>query len=400
MVEPVVGIVAEYNPFHRGHAYHLAQARKETGASTVVAVLSSHFVQRGEPGCLDPQTRTAMALDGGVDLVLELPVPFCCHNAGVFASAAVDILAATGVVTHIAFGMEDNLAKTKTILSILLDEPTAFKKALTNNLDAGLSYIESRNRAVDHLLPGAGAILSRPNNSLALAYVMRILKARHPLEPVAVSRLGPGYHDLTKGVIMSATALRSALETGDRKTLEGAMPPAAFRSLWETFERGRCLTDYDSLWRALRTVLIREGAEKLSAMAEMSEGIEGAFTREAGRSRSWAEFVDRLTSKRYPRGRIQRQLIHCLIGLDHWTNRAFQRLGPTHLRVLGANMRGRALLRTIRSNGSLPVVSRGADVPQGPAEELERIRRISGEIWEGLLPPSAQAKPFPPPLMA
>jgi predicted nucleotidyltransferase len=131
----------------------------------------------------------------------------------------------------------------------------------------------------------------------------------------------------------------------------------------------------------------------------MSEGVESAFVRQARLSTSWDEFVNNLTSKRYPRGRVQRQLIHTLLGLDHWTNRGLQRTGPPYLRVLGANSRGRALIRQMKEKATLPLVSRGADIPPGPATSMERFRKMAGIVWEGLLTAEAQESPFPPPLM-
>lgn len=399
MTRRVAGIVAEYNPFHSGHAYHLAEARRGTDAAAIVVVLSSHFVQRGEPACLDPQTRTAMALEGGADLVVELPVPFCCHNAGVFAGAAIDILAATGVVTDVVFGMEDREAPIETIASILLDEPAPFKEALARNLRTGLSFVESRSRAIDALLPGAGGVLSRPNNSLAVAYVRQILKARYPLEARPICRLGPGYHDRTRGRIMSATALREALKEGDRSALNEAMPEYAFGRISASLASDRCLADDETLWRTMRILFLREGSTRLASMAEMSEGIERAFVREARSGRTWRQFVDSLTSKRYPRGRIQRQAIHCLLGLDQETNRALQRSGPLFSRVLGANGTGRGLLREMGDRATIPFVSRGSEIPEGAAQTVERLRHVAGEIWEGLLPVAAQRDPFEPPLM-
>lgn len=399
MADVVAGIVAEYNPFHNGHAHHLKETREETGASAVVAVLSSHFVQRGEPACLSPQTRTAMALQEGVDLVLELPVPFSCHNAGVFASAAVDLLAATGIVSHLSFGMEDDIVETKAILSILLDEPPPFKKALKECLESGLSYVESRSRALERLLPGAGTLLSRPNNTLAIAYMMRLERAGHSLQPLAIPRIGAGYHDRQRGLIMSATGLRAAAAAEDWQALAGAMPDRAFNLFRDAMHRGRCLTDYGPLWLILRALLLREGPSGIRGLSEMSEGVESAFVRQARLSTSWDEFVNNLTSKRYPRGRVQRQLIHTLLGLDHWTNRGLQRTGPPYLRVLGANSRGRALIRQMKEKATLPLVSRGADIPPGPATSMERFRKMAGIVWEGLLTAEAQENPFPPPLM-
>lgn len=141
MLYPVAGIVAEYNPLHKGHLYHIKKARELCSAEAVAVVLSSDFVQRGEPALLDKWTRAEAALRCGVDLVIELPVIFSSHNAGVFANAAVDILAATGVVTHLSFGAENPDCLVDSIVDILLKEPEPFKPLLKKHLEIGRAHV-------------------------------------------------------------------------------------------------------------------------------------------------------------------------------------------------------------------------------------------------------------------
>ena len=148
----VAGIVAEYNPLHRGHAYHMEETKRILKAEALVVALSSDFLQRGEPACVNKWTRTTMALESGADLVLELPALFSCHNASVFANAGVDILAATGVVTHLSFGMENPEVPLEPLADILLQEPPHFKTELRGFLDLGLSYAEARSRALKSCL--------------------------------------------------------------------------------------------------------------------------------------------------------------------------------------------------------------------------------------------------------
>jgi len=136
----IVGIIAEYNPIHNGHLYYIDRSLETSGADAVDVLLSSNFVQRGEPAFLDKWSRAKMALHSGADLVIELPTAFSCHNAGVFGSAAVDLMAMTGIVTHLSFGMEDPDAPLGAIARILVEEPSPFRKILRERLDSGFSY--------------------------------------------------------------------------------------------------------------------------------------------------------------------------------------------------------------------------------------------------------------------
>lgn len=382
----IAGVVAEYNPLHCGHAYHLRETREKTGAWAVVATLSSDFVQRGVPACLDKMTRAQMALMSGVDLVLELPVLFSCHNAGVFANAAVDLLAGTGLVTDLAFGVEDDLTDANTISDILIQEPPSFKEHLRRNLSEGYSFVEARARALDALVPGAGATVSRPNNSLALAYIRRIREKDYSLELCPIRRMGAGYHEEDQAEIMSATGIRKAVEREGTAAVSHALQAGPFALLCERVREGRAVFSMDAYWRMVRAVLIREPEESLKGVAEMGEGIERRLKSAAAESRDWTDFLDRSTSRRYTRGRIQRHVVHVLTGLDHWTNRAAQRLGPPYIRVLGATERGRVLLRDMRDTATLPVVTRSSGTACPLGRRTSRLEHLATSLWEGLLP--------------
>ena len=199
MLYPVVGIVAEYNPFHKGHLLHIRRARELCGAQAAVAVLSSAFVQRGEPALADKWTRAKAALACGADLVLELPVLFSAHNAGVFANGAVDILAAARAVTHLSFGAENPDCLTDSIIDMILEEPEAFKLSLKKHLAEGFSFVEARARAADEIIPGSARVLAGSNNTLALAYMARIKKKSYALAPLPVLRGRKRYYCLLKG---------------------------------------------------------------------------------------------------------------------------------------------------------------------------------------------------------
>ena len=393
MSKNIVGIIAEYNPLHNGHFHHLLRAREESDAEGAVVVLSSHFVQRGEPAMVDKWTRTAMALACGADVVLELPTAFSCHNAGVFANAAVDLLAGLGVVTHVAFGMEDPQADLENLTSVLLQEPETFKLALQRFLREGFSFVESRSRALETLISGSAALLRGANNTLALAYACRIRSRGYTMEPVPIQRVGAGYHHQTLEPFSSATAVRAALRQANWQSLAQTVPPASAELLHRARDAERLVLDFDFLGRLARFLISRLGIEGLRGMAEMREGFEHRLLDAAGRALSWEELVGRCVSRRYPRGRVQRHMVHVLLGLGHWENRALQRLGPPYLRVLGTNARGREILRQARRCATLPLIAKASPPPGREAQLVMALEHRAAALWElGLPHPEAETE--------
>ena len=382
----IVGIIAEYNPFHNGHLYHMNRSLETAGADAAVVVLSSSFVQRGEPAFIDKWSRTRMALSFGANLVLELPTAFSCHNAGVFGSAAVDLMAMTGVVTHLSFGMEDPEAPLETVAGILLEEPDTFKKVLKSRLDCGFSYAEARTAAIEHLLPGAGKMLSSPNNILAQEYVQRIIERNYPLRITPIKRTGGGHHSGSSGAFAGAGWIRNTVRNeGLSDTVRTVMPPEALSMLGTEISRGRCILSLDVFWRILRTVLMRDGPSRLSRFAEMREGIENLLTASAARAGSFEEFINLCTSRRYPRSKIQRFACHSLMGFDHRANRKAQRTGPPYIRVLGWDIKGQEILKEMRTASRLPVVTRPKGRPGTYQRMIADLEYRATSIWENLV---------------
>jgi predicted nucleotidyltransferase len=442
---PGIGIVAEYDPFHNGHALHLSRALTSlnTGGNeaAVVVVLSSSFTQRGLPAMLDKWTRARMALENGADLVLELPFIYACNAGPEFARGAVDTLAAMECVTHLSFGMETFCLKNPfaergketnssisnfsisplpvslpisfpassgvgsysentgnlenptaalyAIVDILIQEPFSFKSNLKKALASGMSYPKALAQAIDRELPGGGAFASTPNNALALSYLLRVRRGNYGLVPLPVRREGAGYRDTTIGPLASATAIRSAVEeaartpdsTGGKSWIEDAMPASSLRLLRERQKEGRLCLLTEKLWDLLRGLLVRSSPEDLRKCAGMDEGLENLFLKHHSKADSYEDFIGRCVCARYTRNRIRRQTIRCLVGLDRWTALALSRLGPSYVRVLGHNEKGRGLLRARnRGNGktgkALPVVTRLAAAPGAMADLEFRASRL------------------------
>lgn len=385
MQEAVLGIIAEYNPFHNGHLYHMNKAKEATQATCTVIALSSNFVQRGEPSMIDKWERARMALAQGANLVIEMPSAFSCHNAGVFCSAGVDLLAATGTVTHLSFGMEDtSFPSLKGVIDILIEEPPSFKENLKRHLQEGHSYVESRSLALEDLIPGAGRLMSSSNNILAVGYMMRIVQKGYSLTPVPVKRIGRTYLDDTLSDVASATAIRKAIKANSLSEVHPYMPETSFSILKKAFDNGRCAIDDDLLFRMIITSCLRASPTEIASYAEMREGIENRIMQAVKTSKDLQELIEAVSTKRYPKARVQRHLMHILLAYDHWTNKAVQRLSVPYIRVLGFDDKGRALLKVMREKAGLPLITKTGSLKSGYGKAVAAFEHKAVELWEML----------------
>jgi predicted nucleotidyltransferase len=333
--------------------------------------------------------RARMAVACGADLVLELPCAFSCRNAGIFADAAVDIFAASGVVNVVSFGAESGPEKKslfERLASVLNGEPEDFKAALKKFLGEGYSFVQARSMALDETAPGALALLSEPNNNLALAYMKRIMEKKYRVEALLVRRLGAGFHDRETrgGGPASAGAIRQMLSRGEIASAREYLSGACFDILSREIQGGHAVTGTERLWRAVRQMIIRAAPEELSSLAEMREGLENRMRRAAYGASSLDEFVDACVSRRYPAGRIRRYCAHLLLNLGDARSKLFQAKGPAYIRALAANDTGRELLRTMKKTAALPVLSKPGGKMSAYARELMAFERAASEIWETL----------------
>lgn len=359
----VVGVVAEYDPFHCGHAYHLAQARALTQADYTVVVMSGCFTQRGQGAVVAPAMRAQMALAGGADVVLELPVPWAVREAEHFALGAVNMLHRLGCVTHLAFGAESAELSPLLACAQLLECPTpAFTQALRAGLDAGLSHPAAVGRALAAAFPGMA--LDQPNNVLALCYLRALLRLRAPISPVLIQRQG-AYHatNLTDAPLPSATAVRGALRRGTWAQVRRAVPDASYKLLRqaaqnETFFHPQCLDPV--LLYLLRTM----SPEALRAVPGCVEGLENRLVAAARSAFTREELLEAAKTKRYPYARLSRVCTSLLLGLTDEVVRPD--LFPPYARLLGFRRRALPLLKAIKK-GSLPILEKAADGPRDSA---------------------------------
>ena len=362
-----VGLITEYNPFHNGHRYHLAQSLALTQSEVAVAVMSGHFTQRGEPALFDKWVRTRMALAAGVDVVVELPLPWACNSAPHFAAGAVQALTFLGVPCF-CFGSEageiDALQRCAGLLEThadLIDEETS---ALLRH---GMPYPEARVEVVRHLggdqLAG---LLDAPNNILGVAYLRALSRHALPLEPFTLKRLGPGYHETrVEGELISATGLRRRLSQGE--AIAGLVPEGALGPLVEARNDGQMVDD-DLFFRLVRAASLR-GCEGCYLV---EHGMARRLEQACEQSRDLASLVAAVQAPQWTRTRVQRTLCHVLLGSHPDQYSQFLDSGPLYLHLLGCSDRGRAFLAATRKDRNVPLVDNYSRV-------YARLRRFYGK---------------------
>ena len=353
----IAGIVAEYNPFHNGHLYHLEKTREKTGCDYVVAILSSSFVQRGEPGIFSKWQRAEMAVANGVDLVLELPAAFSCRSAYYFALGSIYSLHKCNVVSHLAFGVEaQNLEQLQAIASLLNEEPFAYRDSLHKYLKEGVSYPKARDLAIREQLPALDFSLNQPNVILGISY-LRILQAwESSITPVTIQRLG-GYHSLQpEDNIAGATLVRNLME--EQNPLYSRYLTAATNRCIEGYVKNGWkpvfMKDFDpQLLYRLRSLKV----EELKKYPGIGEGLENRLGESLFHSCTSREILDFMKNKRYSDTRLKRILSEVLLNMPGDINS----WKPLYLRPLAFSDKGREVLGLMQEKSDLPVISKFAD---------------------------------------
>ena len=355
----VVGIVAEYNPFHTGHAFHLAETRRRLGECTAVVVMSGHFVQRGECAVFDKWTRARAALEGGADLVLELPTVWAAASAERFAWGAVNILREAGA-DALSFGSESGDEHGLREVAACLDR-TEFHAGLRRFLDRGLPFAACRQAAVRELMGEApAALLSGPNDNLGVEYLKAARRLGWEPEAVAIPRRGAGHDGGCHPDHPSASWLRERIVSGE---LEAENP-----------------ADMMTGQRWMLAALRRMDESGFAALPDCGEGLSHRFFRAARQGRTLDEVYALVKTRRYAHARIRRAALWGALGLTERDRPD----APPYLRVLGAGERGRALLRELKKTARLPVITKPAHARKldGPGQRLFELEARCTDLYQ------------------
>jgi len=357
----VLGIIAEYNPFHNGHLYHLNESKKITGATYTVAIISGNFTQRGNTSIVDKWTKAKSALECGIDLVIELPVLYATSSAENFADGAIKILNSMNIVDYISFGTEtDNIDILNNIAEILYKEPKEYKNFLANELQTGLSFPKARENALLKYLNNNKFTnaLSSPNNILGIEYLKALKKYKSTIQPIITPRFEVGHNDMDyQENIASGTAIRTLLNSREFDIVKKLMPLDSFSNLIENMNIGHIVPDLSVFEREIILNLRRMSTYEISLLPDVSEGLEFSIKKAANSCNSISEFLDIINSKRYTSTRIRRILLYSLLGITK-KDMDMSKVTDPYLRILGFNERGKYLISEVaNANPNLNIIT-------------------------------------------
>lgn len=365
----VLGIVAEYNPFHNGHLYHLKKSLELTGATHSLAIMSGHFLQRGEPALINKWSRAKMAVASGVDLVIEMPVVYSCQSAETFALGALSILDKTNAVDCICFGSESgDIEQLEHISDIFYREPIDFKKHLKLYLKKGFSFPSARAKALqkyDEKLATSSLITAEsPNNILALEYLKAIKTFNSSITPYTIKRIGTGYNSTAiRCKIASATAIRKKVLSSKQEIIRVSkvIPQISLKILNDELIQERGPVHENLFSTQLISHLRKSRPEDLTMYPGVSEGLENKIWNAARNSVMISEMLKQVKSKRYTLTRLKRIMINILLEIhSDLLNNLKNNMFPGYVRILAFNHKGRDILRRIKLNSSIPIITKTA----------------------------------------
>lgn len=369
----ILGLIAEYNPFHNGHLYHLNTSKEITGATHTVAVMSGNFLQRGEPAIVHKWERAKMAVKSGVDLIIEIPTPYACATAELFSYGAISLLNKLGAVNCISFGSEigsvDSLLEIADILTGSIPE---FENSLKNYVNLGFTFPIARSMAIveyfkkvkmyrEENLTLIENTIKSPNNILGIEYLKAIKELNSPIIPYTITRKSADYHskDITNSSIASATAIREYLFNNKSITgLSPVLPSSTFKILSDNINDGIAPTFSTDLEQSILAILRRSKLEDIKNVFDVVEGLENRIYQCSNKVNTLLELYNCIKSKRYTLTRIQRILMHILLNItkDDLSNFNYNG-GPQYARVLAFNHKGREILQTLKHTSTIPIIS-------------------------------------------
>ncbi len=390
----ICSIVAEYNPFHNGHAYHLQETKRITKADYTIIIMGGNFMQRGTPAIIDKYTRTRIALECGADLVLELPSYYANSSAEYFAMGAVSLMDKIGVVDYLSFGSEcGDIEPLQKIAHIISNESSDYQTHLQSYLRCGNTYPSARSLAILKTCPEMSpsiSLLNNPNNILGIEYLKCLIRQKSSITPVTIQRLGSNYHEKRLGLHQSsATALRQALWTGiTPKDLRSQMPVESYDIFTEYMSRNPSmhLNDFSEI---LYYKLLSERETGYTSYIDVSPSLSDRICNHLYKFDGIEAFCDLLKTKDITYTRISRCLFHILLNMrKDELDTYIHDLGLTpYARVLGFRKDAAPLLSEIDKNTRIPLITKLADahaILTEPAFQMLKKEILINDIYSSI----------------
>jgi len=379
------GLIVEYNPFHNGHVHHIQNARKLSGATCIIAVMSGSFLQRGEPAIIDKFHRAKAALQAGIDLVIELPYLYSVQHSDIFAKGTVRSLHELGV-SSICFGSESGSISDFTAnYANLKEKEQEYNEILKFYLDQGLSYPEASGKSQQHI--GIRSIDdTKPNNMLGFSYLKEIYNHNLPIQPLTIQRIKNDYHDpsITKD-IASATSIRKQLFEKKRITEEIAdvIPPTSNEQLRCYKQKSGTWHEWEAYFPLLAYRVMSMSASELANTLGVEEGIEHRIKKTVKKAKSFSHWMNLIKTKRYTWTRIQRIFTHILTNTKKTDAIEINReLSVPYIRLLGFNQNGQAYLNKMKQNLQVPLLSSFKKNMHPVMETEEKVSLVYYSIME------------------
>ncbi len=408
----VTGIVAEYNPFHNGHLYHLKRAKRDTGADYIIVVMSGDFVQRGAPAILDKYSRTKMALSAGADLVLELPVYYAVSSADYFAKGATALLDKLGVVNCLSFGSEHGRIEDLIgIASLSANESPAYSIALNRYLVEGKSFAYANMHALmdacedEQLRNLIESILAQPNNLLGISYIKSLMQRNSQILPHTIYRSSSDYHDDSEDALSATSVRANLMRSGQIEALREQVPDYVLEEIHTNYQKTFPISrnDYSSiLLYKLRELVYSEEIQQLTSVPDTFSfarylDVSNALSRRImaciNQFDAFKPFINLLKTKNITYSAISRALLHILLEIRKEDMEEFiENDYVGYARILGFRKQASPLLSQIKEHTSIPLISKIKDAPS--YLNVTSLKMLSSDIFAAELYEQIAAQKF------
>lgn len=357
----VLGIIAEYNPFHNGHLLHLEKSKKICDAQYSICVMSGNFVQRGNTSIVNKWVKAEMALKSGVDLVLELPTVYSISSAENFAEGAIKLLNSLKIVDTVSFGSENSdINVLNRISSVLQEEPKQYLEFLNSELKKGLSFPKARENAILLYLNNEKYlnILNQPNNTLAIEYLKALKKYKSHISPISVKREKVFYNsNCIVDEYASATAIRNMIINEQFNDIRKVVPVSSYNLLMKEIEEGHLAIDISKFEKEILYAIRSLSADDIKNFPEVTEGLENAIKNASNSCNNLSELINMVKSKRYTQTRIQRILLYILLNITK-KDMYLSRRNIPYARILGYSPQGKELISEIyKANPKITLIT-------------------------------------------